>query len=256
METGRSLTAQAEWEVEGTNRAIRRYRDAATHKELHELPAGQQLMRELVPPLTAVIQQAQQDAVDLLLTRGAPGNRTQSWALQLVPADVMAVITVARTLMSYGGGEAPSITPLAISVASEVRAQVEYDRWLAGPEDGNNPLDKHLRFLAQKRPEATPRAWRRWRAAVLPVREQRWAKSTKVLLGTTLLHLLASSAPHRFTIAMRHRPGGLTQLVLEMTEATLEEMTDRNTRAEVGRPMLMPMLIPPNPWQYETKEAA
>jgi hypothetical protein len=66
--------------------------------------------------------------------------------------------------------------------------------------------------------------------------------------------LRTDTAPHRFTIAMRHRPGGLTQRVLEMTEATLEEMTDRNTRAEVGCPMLMPMLIPPNPWRYETKE--
>lgn len=44
-----------------------------------------------------------------------------------------------------------------------------------------------------------------------------------------------------------------------LTPQAVERMADTNVRAEVARPMMMPMIVRPNPWRYaedEQKEAA
>ena len=46
-------------------------------------------------------------------------------------------------------------------------------------------------------------------------------------------------------VTTHHHP-----MCIRLTEYALERLADGDVRAEVARPMMMPMLIPPNPWRY------
>lgn len=253
------LLMEARWEQEGVRRAARRYREAAAAADPSTLPSGQKLLREIVPPLTAKITELQLKGADMLSTPGKPPK----WALpiQLVGAETLAVITMIRSL---AGAEVPtdqsaSVTGLSLDIAQAVHDELDYRSWIEAQAKVNKAAREakdwdHVDLLAAfkaRYPAADRQAWRSFRRRLELVKAEPWDKETSIQLGAALIHALIEAAPARFEIDTRPLAGGRTQNYLSLSAETRRMIQDVETRAEVARPMLMPMLIPPIPWSYE-----
>lgn len=243
------LSRQARWETEGFTRAIRRYREAASHQDLSALPPGVALLKRVVPLLTDAIRRAQNTAADALTQ---PGRQPEwSWPIQLPDPERLAVITLTTCLggvVRRGEGDGLGSNPGAVvslsrTIASAARMQIEYDRWAGESPDVEERLRK--RYPAMSR-----RIWTRWRKKVEVTRCEPWSVGQQTALGAHLVFLLAQSAPDWFALETRGVAGGRTQRCLVPTVRTLDLMRDTEARAEVARPLLMPTLIPPLPWIY------
>lgn len=250
-----AIEAQARWELEGISRAVARYREAAEHKSPVECAGARGVLREVVGPLTARIERAQEEAAQQQISRGQPPP--DALILQLVEAERLAVMTLTVALRAAPGGSEPPLSALAAAISRFVRAQIEFDKWeqaTAGtpPDEG---ADRFLRRMLAHRPANLRRLWPRWRKRVLETRSAQWPTSTSVYLGARLVGLLVEAAPARFSLVDVRRAGARSQRVLRVAPDLLAEMQQREARAEVARPMLMPMVVPPNDWRYETKES-
>ena len=247
------LARQARFETLGFSRAIKRYHEDSAHKDWSELSAGQALLREIVPPLSALITTHQSS---IQLAMGHAGRQPEwAWQFLLLSADKLAVITLMTALRGAVGtfgdrdatqGDGAPVTACAKAVATAIRVQVEYDKWAKQSPD----LEKTLRF---KHPKVDRRVWSKWRVKVEAAREEPWSSSLEAGLGAHLLGLLCEAAPKRFSSATRRISGGRTQLFVTPSQETLDLIDDVTARAEVARPMLMPMTIPPIPYRYSPR---
>jgi DNA-directed RNA polymerase len=246
-----TLSRQAQWETEGFRRAIARYREDMQSKELHEISAGQRLLRDVVPPLAALITEAQRDAAASLVR---PIKRSAGdWALhiQLLPADKIAVITVSSVMRgviatggesSYGG----RVIMVGRGIAKSLQAQVDYDAWAKESPDVEA-------FLRRRYPKVDKRTWRKWSKQMELIRSEPWGSSVEAELGTHLIALLCRAAPTRFFLENRRVMEGQTHKFLVPSQETVDLLEDVTARAEVARPLLMPMVCRPVPWKYEGK---
>jgi hypothetical protein len=270
--TALQLEQQARFEVEAFNEGVKRYREAIagseswagtvgdtvkvrrTQSDLTELTAGQKLLVEIVPGLSARIGQAQATALAAINGKGAASHPPPwAWYIGLVDdPDKLAVITLGCVLafrLDHDDGgyrldrQSAPITSLARNIASAVKMQVEFDRW-----SGENPaLEKKLRALY---PNVHRNVWARWRRKVDALRTEPWEPGAEVHLGTCLIDCLLAAAPSRFKT--EHLPvRGKRTAHLTISDETIEFINDVTTRAEVARPLLMPMICPPIPWRYE-----
>lgn len=254
MPTERELEEQARFEVEGFNEGVERYRDAIANRDLTELTAGQKLLLEIVEPLSAAIAKARAEAVASIAKQGGGDRQPWAWPIQLVEdPSRLAVITLGCVLsmprierdedtirLSMHG---IPVTTMARHIASAIKMQVQYDTWA----EGNEALDRKLRA---KFPMLHRNVWRRWRVKVNALREEDWAPSVEAAVGAHLIHLLVQTAPTRFRVE-HQSVRGKAAAHLVISDETIELIDDVTTRAEVARPLLMPMICEPLDWRYE-----
>jgi len=246
---------EAKWEMEGVRRATERYREAALSTDPSSLPSGQWLLRAIVPGLIEEITQLQAQAEAGLATAGRPSRWW--WPIQLLPASHLAVMTVICGInaMRDPSGGPSAVTMVSRAIADAARDQLEYQRWVSEQADANKIAKaqgwEHVDVLARMRrqyPRMDRRIWKRWRIKVAALREQ-WDQPTQVEFGGALLVALCKAAPDHFALALRRESGRDTSY-LRVSPETTERMRDIETRAEVARPLLMPMIISPIPWCY------
>jgi DNA-directed RNA polymerase len=263
---------QVHWEMSGINEGVRvareAVREAETKGRVGETLPGRKIIKEVFPALLKRLTAAKAEACELVGGRGRPPGWI--WPVSMVDADRLAVITLTVALRggpAMGGawdGSTP-VTGASIALAAAVRTQIEYEAWLEeqhavnaavrkGLAEGEGVPEGHrnlIKAFKARYPDATTRAWGTWRAKIQATREGRWSKKdVSVPLGTKLIHELCEAAPDRFeqvSVSLQ----GATTAVLRLTEKTIEEMRDINTRMAVARPLMMPMIIKPNPWRYE-----
>ena len=250
MTSAFDLARQARWETEGFRRAIKRYHEEAAHKDWADLSAGQALLREIVPPLSALIATAQANAIASI---GAPGRQPEwAWTIQLLPADQTSVITVMTALRGAVGsfgerdtspGDGAALTACARSLATAIRTQIEYDKWAGEYPD----IEKRLKF---RYPKVDRRVWSKWRVKVEATRCEPWGAHLEAALGAHLLGLMCEAAPKRFSLSTRRLTGGRTQHYIVPSQETMDLIEDTTARAEVARPLLMPMICQPIAWKY------
>ncbi len=265
MSSIHALHAQALWETEGTRRAVFRYREAAASKEPHELPGGRRLLRECVPNLVTAIRLGQDEAKELLASEG----RTPLWAwpLMLCDAEELAVITVCTTLRAVGGPatdgnrSASAISSCAM-IARVAQEQLGFDHWVeeqkkvnkvAKEAKGDPEAEPHrdlLKALRNAHPDVDRRTWAKWRKKLEITKADPWDKAVCLAFGGWLLDALERTSEGRIKVAQRAISGGRTEAYVALSAETEELLRDLDSRAEVARPLRMPMLIPPIPWSY------
>ena len=229
------LTRQARWEVEGTRRGTARYRAAADKSDANELSSGQRLLRECVPPLVLLIAEAQ----------ATPHRDINGDYLRLLPPDALALLTMTAVLR-LAVPEAP-LTNVANALASSIKDEVEFRTWAGEAKESDADT---LRRFKLANPAPTRATWSRWRRKVQAARLDPWSAEVRLHLGASLVILAPAACPTKITVrsAMLR---GKTQMTVCLTEEAQMLVSDIETRAEVARPVYMPMLIPPNPWRAE-----
>lgn len=251
------LTRQAKWEIEASRRAEARYRQAAEKTDIAALPAGQAMLRRVVPPLLKLIQDAQAEAA---VAVGAAG-RTSGWCwpMQLLSADRLAFIACAVALRVNAENAAGTLANLSDALARCVRDELEYHAWTAQQAKANKDAKaagdtEHKDLLgALKRtyPDVDRKTWARWRKKVDALRSEPWDKAETVYqFGSKMVELMCQAAPDVWALVHKPVGRGHTQLTLELTEEALSVMKSVDERAAVSRPLRMPMLCRPRKWEY------
>jgi DNA-directed RNA polymerase len=222
------------------------YKAGLKWKDDTDLPSAQKLMRLLVPPLEALIASSQRAAVDSI---GGGGRATHwSWPILALPADALAVMTIAAAFRSRVNQS--RVSQVAISLAALIHTQIAHDRWVADREAEGLLGDGALRALQARFKNVNRRTWGRWKAAARRLVEEPWSPPVEVSIGGHLLGLLCESAPDVFHIEAKPTGDGRTVGTLIMEEDTKNMLREIDERAAVAAPSLRPMLVPPNPWRY------
>jgi DNA-directed RNA polymerase len=248
------LSRQAAWEVAATERAVKRYREAVAERDPAELPPGRRVLAETVGPVAAVLERRLDEVVQG--SKGAPPGWHQ--ALLLFEPDVIAFIAVATALRSAPMAQSrvgQTLVQFAKRVCSTLRDQADHDRWMRETRKAAED-DPQARALLGRwkrlHPQADRRAWTRFAGRLEGARSARWSEAIRVEVGAMLAQALAEGAPRWFEVARvgedpreEWRP-----VCIALTDHAVERMADVETRAEVARPLMLPMIIPPNPWRY------
>lgn len=248
---------EIEWEREGMRRAAERYREAAAVADPTTLPSGQRMLRRCVPPLIAKVAEAQDQAIEEL---NKPGKRKPwEFPIQCLPADALALLTVLAALRRAGTPDDPGsalshLTSASRELVAAIRDEWQYRQWR---QEQRAVRKEHpdapdlLAQLARRYPTIHRNVWRRWKreAGITPAA---WDQPTSVQLGAHLFHLLVEAVPSLFAIVLVSSKGVTSKhLCLSLEAADL--MRSIEDRAELARPRLMPMIVPPLPWIYEPR---
>lgn len=245
------LTRQARWEVEGYRRAEEAYKEAAAAKSISELPSGQRLLREIIPPLDAAILRLQAEAEGAIGTVGS----TPGWAYPVLalPSDAQAFITVVSMLAAIRAtedGPENSIVGVASEISAGARTEIAYRAWVAEQEGKDGPDRLLLARFRRTYPDPKPASWRRWARKVRATVQERWSAETQLQYGCALMRQAFDVAPRYLKMEHVGQFGGRSLAIVALTEEAVAVMADTDQRRALSRPRLMPMLIPPRPWAY------
>lgn len=256
------LERQAHWEMEGVRVATERYREAALTADPTTLPPGSRLLRMVMKPLIPALRDAQSEGMEAI----QQGGRYAAWAwpLQLFSGDkaieklAVIAVTVGLRVSMTEGRIASSVASQSRLLYQALRDQIEFDSWELAAEQAKKEakrlktedFEDLLGRLNRRYPTLDRRVWARWRAKLELARDAPWSEDTVCQVGACLFALLIKAAPAVFRLDERPLGGGHTVYSLKLTEGALELLQDLTARAEVARPLLLPMVCRPNPWRY------
>lgn len=252
------LYREAQWEMKGIRQAAQLYREASASLSPSELPSGQWLLREIVPGLAQAIRKEQETGLVALGRTLKQGYETGAWALplQLLTADELALITTIVGFDAVRGGQIANVLGLAKQIAHRVQDELGWRVWTIEQKQSVKHGGEDLLGRLQRRyPMVTRKVWSKWQTKIGLLRAAKWSETQEVSFGSTLLGILCQSSPEHFsTVSLRD--GNSTVKRLRLSDETAERLSDIETRREVLRPRLMPMVIPPIPWEYAQPERA
>ena len=258
---------QAAWEVQAVERAVVRYREASASRDVMALPPGRRVLVSTVGPVTAEMAKLREQAAAGMQSRGKPA---EWWAPVLgFEPDTLAVVAVSCAM---GGCRVPSrivdgrrhrtLPVFSKLVAATLRDQADHDRWAAeqkaaeraarrAGKEGQIEEGSDWRKFRAAFPAASRKDFARYARKISLARSEPWGERVRVKVGAVLATALAAAAPDWFEVGqfgtgpVYRRPLGIA-----LTERAMEVLRDVDARAEVARPLLLPMIVEPNPWRY------
>jgi DNA-directed RNA polymerase len=159
---------------------------------------------------------------------------------------VLTVCIALRGVAEFGNNntiDRGQATATFRGIAQAIRLQLEYERWTKAAEADV------LAAFRRRYPTVNRKVWQRWRRKVEAVRAEAWPESVVMTTGALLVGELVGVAPERFGIEMK-RVQGRTIRTIVLSQETQEMLNDVTARAEVARPVLLPMIVPPLDWRY------
>jgi DNA-directed RNA polymerase len=267
------IERQIRWENEGAERGVRRLREALAAPGMTTLDTagGKRALQEVMAGMVPAVQEAQRLAIESI-TNSAGRQSDWWWVLPLLDAAQLAYITVNAVLTSVtvdGKRDQRKFTGAALHVARNVQTQIEFEGWKAGERQKANAANKENRkavkagadpeemtpvknmfeALCRNAKKVDTRAFRKWQQKLQIVADEKWSLETGVQVGAFLLELMVRNSDGWFEIVNQAIVGGKTERRLVLSQAAIEAMSDLNTRAEVARPYLMPMIVRPARWR-------
>lgn len=192
----------------------------------------------------------------LLAERQADVGQDKEVALELrgttlaLDPEELAVLALAVCLRveaeaTEAGYTGKPVRTVCLELAQALVIEVQYRRWQGG-------ADKSVAAaVARRYPAMDARTWRRLRKRLEDVDPLSWSPAERLQIGAALLEAVTTACPEHFVTSTRNAGGGRTETVLGLGEEARRLLDDRTARAEVARPLLMPMLIQPIDWRYE-----
>lgn len=261
-----ALAAQRAWEVEGVRRGVMRFREAEADKSGAETTGGRALIRRVVPALSQAIALAQAEARERIAnppTRGRPP--VWVWYIGLLPADVMAVLVLTAVMAVRPDRREPHntlpgcpMTILAKEISDAIRLQAEFGGWVEAERQATKDAKAQggayfnlYEALRHETKRIDTRAVTTWWRKINRMRSEVWPLADRLILGSFLVHLGCQQSDGRFEIKTIYRgaAAGGSLAVLAATPEARMEYAEAAAKAELGWAWLMPMLVPPSPWE-------
>jgi DNA-directed RNA polymerase len=212
------------------NRAKERGEEAGT-------AYGKRLLRGLVEPMTAAIEQFVEEAV----SGGAGRRHTALKYVVLLETEVVAFLVLKTVLDSITKNE--TLQRCAIRVAGAMQDELRLRRFKAEHPD-------KFKITMDKIDAASTARHKRNVARVMTGRvgiAEDWPTVDRVHVGTKLIEMLAERTGLVEIVRTTLGPKD-TQIMVIATPATLAWIDDANERMEILAPAFIPTIIPPKPW--------
>jgi DNA-directed RNA polymerase len=246
-----AIERQKFWEVEGINRGVRRFREQMRDGGLMAVAPGKEAAADVIRSMIPAIDRAKHEAINL--------RKKTNWAyvIQAADSDVLAAITV-NGILSHNGPNnmeyARPWTAVCLGIANNLHVQIEFDDWVAqqradkklARKEGREFDDLFERYRRTVK-RFDVRSWRGFQRKVSAIRTEPWSTTDKVAIGHKLLHLAVTNGGGWFE-ARRIAVKGKTQRFIDLTAPARIAIEDLTRRAELARPMRVPMIAPPRPW--------
>lgn len=253
------ILKQQQWELAAVQRSVDRFKRDAKHKDPSALPPGRRAINATTKSVAAAIRAKIEE------THREGGDRPPVWLDRLSPFDpvVLAVVGIASAIWvgdvtntemtSYG----QTMYAYSRRAVGALRTQAEFDEFrLAGTrKDALRENAELVRLFDLANPAPNAKSWGRFRKRMQLARTEQWDafERVKSAIGGFLAWSLAEGAPEWFVLEKRGQ-GVLKPTCLMLTPHAMEVMRDAQVRAETRRPLMLPMLVPPNPWTWAQKE--
>lgn len=204
-----------------------------------DTPGGVALMKRAVEPLSKAITATLEAAKS-----GKAGRRHVALAtMELLPADVLAYLTIRESLSAAIGSN--RLTTTAIDIGSVVEEELRLQAF----DDAEPGLYATvMRRLKERGAQAGhARAVFVHTANKNDIELPSLTKVEKLHLGTRLIELLMESTG--FVEKQNVRDGKKEKAILRPAEAAMKWIEDANVRAELLTPSYAPMVCPPKDWE-------
>lgn len=246
------LIKEIQWEHEGHEEGIRRYRESASNAPLQTTAPGQKLAQLLLPGYVDAIADAFTDHWDSAMSSDRrPKSVPWHWVLGMLEPDEMAVIGISVVLSCL---DSTNRTNVCLAIGAAVETQIDYHQW----QDASKAQAKEAgfkksvaeRLIAKYGPQVSVDSKRRWKQTCSSFEALDWAKDVRVSVGAKLLTLLLETHPDVFVELKIHR-GSTTRTVIQLSEVILNDIEALHDLASYSRPFLLPTLVEPQPWHRD-----
>ena len=255
--------AQMDIEMRGAERGIDRYRKTLTMTHGHGGPQrqtllsdtepGRRIFADLMKLLVDPIEDARQTALDGIPNAGRGIRPIWWWLIIGVPADKLAFLTVksaltVRMMATSTGRKASAITT---EIGNSVRMQTEYERWLEVCDEMDAVPNAALQMMKRAK-NMNSRQWSSWRRKIDSIQTLSWTREQKIHIGAKLLDILVTHGGGYFELQYVQL-GHKTERHVFLTDLCREMIEDTNSFLEVNSPVLRPMIVPPQKWNWNAK---
>jgi DNA-directed RNA polymerase len=217
----------------------KQYMQRVMNSDPAEMEPGRELMRRMIPPLSAAITAFVEESLS-----GKPGPHAGlAKFLAMFDADDVAFITARQVLGSAHSNQRPALTACAMNLTRRLEDAARSKKLHeADPKAFKRLVTKIERTPLQgKRFVLVRKAMEK--AAIARIS---WGDSERLRIGALLIEMCERTSG-LFEIALR-REGKTTVAMLEMLPETMEWLESAHNRCSLLSPRYLPMVIPPKPW--------
>lgn len=227
---------QLELENEAINAGIQTYRKAVATHQVSDLPPGVAMLKNAMVPMV--------NAIEVFLSPGKCPPRVHAIknflkSLHVTPEE-LAYLTLRCCINSIG--KKANIQTAAISLMDTVMDQHEYKKFKATHKNYLRKLEEDLKLSTQRHRRTVVMLKKR----KFGVEDDKIEREDKLIIGCKLIELCILST-------------GLVEKTLvndvyclQASEKAQKWVERVNERCEMLNPVLLPMVVPPKPWQGVT----
>lgn len=241
------LTAQIEREQlmadEGSRRVLNSITKAKSRGMATDTPGGVEIVKRAVAPLATAIREFVGSA-----NAGRAGRRnTAAAALEGIDPDLIAYLTVKTAIDS--ASRHLTLRAAAIAIAYRLEMEVLADKF----ETANSALYRAIVRNAKERGLSPERYAKSVQLAAdkFGVASFMWDIKTRAHIGTKLIELfIAADGPVESQLERRGK--NQTNIFLTLTDKAENWIERHNEVTSLARPMFLPAVVPPKPWDDVT----
>lgn len=256
------IEEQIRWEMVGVERGVERAREAFEDRTIADGDVGRKLIALAVPRLAAVIKSAQEEAMAHLTKPGR--GRPLLWWLQILTLtpEQLAVITF-RAVLNYKPRDFTfnrPLTAVCVKLDLDVKLQLDFEDWKederaktkAGGKDENGRnlvVNQYERFLRSTK-QVNAKTFKKFCEKIERRRKDRWSREDGIAFAAKLIELLCLAIPEWLHVEYRSTKGGASEKQIIFSEECKALIAEIVEQTELSRPLLMPMICPPEDWHY------
>ena len=236
------MIAQRELENEAIGRGTERYYAALEKSGEQNMPAGMLLIKRTVLPLAEAIKKWVEEArAGLALSKSSVSSFLQQF--QMDDYQGCAWLVASSVIAMADSKHENTMQATAIELASRLEDMLNFDAL--------RKADPRIYKILQQKISLQLKADRRHVVLHVyqkkaQVAEIRWGKQEKVRLGTVMLNLMEGLGIIQCVKLIKS--GTNTPVVVQLTPEIESGLYDKNAKCALLSPRLMPMVVPPVPW--------
>lgn len=262
----RDYEAQRQWEDWQKQRGIWRYRASLqrevqrgdkvgtmTDRAVGDLEPGQRIADEIIRPLTAAIELAQDEALAALGDKDLKKVGVDVTNVLLLDAAVIAVTTVLAALSRTRPAQLQGV---ALDLGGKIMAEVERRAWAQAEKDAKKqslapdekPAPALYSLMVQRNKRVDTRVFEKWSKKAAQYTAGEWSSEDRKRVGLKFISLLIE-VDGWFEVKSEMSKGK-TMLMFQLTDTARAWIAQRHAQNELSRPFMLPMICEPQDYEY------